>query len=36
VPAEHDVAFRDALVHLGCALPPATHGAESSRSVAKG
>jgi hypothetical protein len=34
VPAEHDVAFRDALVHLGYALPPATHGAESSRSVA--
>ena len=33
VPAEHDVAFRDALVHLGYALPPATHGPESSRSA---
>jgi len=34
VPAEHDAAFRDALAGLVYALPPATHGAESSRSVA--
>lgn len=34
VPAEHDAAFRDALVDLGYALPPATHRAGSSHSDA--
>lgn len=36
VDAEHDVAFRDALVDLGYALPLATHWAGSSRSDASG
>ncbi len=34
VAAEHDVAFRDALVDLGYVLPPATHWAAPSRSDA--